>query len=73
MWFFSLSLCREAEKRAAEKKPAGTLSPPSGSPSVPSQSTTIRVGHLPYSMVFGVLLQCLKQVRPLLLTAVIFR
>ncbi|NWS19744.1 TSC2 protein, partial [Pachyramphus minor] len=51
----------EAEKRAAEKKPPGTLSPPSGSPSVPSQNATIRIGHLPYSMVFGVLLQCLKQ------------
>ncbi|NXJ85892.1 TSC2 protein, partial [Trogon melanurus] len=51
----------EAEKRASEKKPTGTLSPPSGSPSVPSQSATVRVGHLPYSMVFGVLLQCLKQ------------
>ncbi|NXI61249.1 TSC2 protein, partial [Anseranas semipalmata] len=51
----------EAEKRASEKKPTGTLSPPSGSPSVPSQNTTVRIGHLPYSMVFGVLLQCLKQ------------
>ncbi|NXD82252.1 TSC2 protein, partial [Halcyon senegalensis] len=51
----------EAEKRASEKKPAGTLSPPSASPSVPSQNAAIRVGHLPYSMVFGVLLQCLKQ------------
>uniref|UniRef100_A0A8C9EYR4 Tuberin n=1 Tax=Pavo cristatus TaxID=9049 RepID=A0A8C9EYR4_PAVCR len=47
--------------RASEKKPTGTLSPPSGSPSVPSQNSTIRIGHLPYSMVFGVLLQCLKQ------------
>uniref|UniRef100_A0A8D0FRJ1 TSC complex subunit 2 n=1 Tax=Strix occidentalis caurina TaxID=311401 RepID=A0A8D0FRJ1_STROC len=47
--------------RASEKKPTGTLSPPSGSPSVPSQNATVRVGHLPYSMVFGVLLQCLKQ------------
>ncbi|XP_074960740.1 tuberin isoform X5 [Phalacrocorax aristotelis] len=51
----------EAEKRASEKKPTGTLSPPSGSPGVPSQNATIRIGHLPYSMVFGVLLQCLKQ------------
>ncbi|NXW85360.1 TSC2 protein, partial [Alopecoenas beccarii] len=50
----------EAEKRSSEKKPAGTLSPPAGSPSVPAQSATIRIGHLPYSMVFGVLLQCLK-------------
>ncbi|XP_009077896.1 PREDICTED: tuberin-like, partial [Acanthisitta chloris] len=30
-------------------------------PSVPSQNATVRIGHLPYSMVFGVLLQCLKQ------------
>ncbi|XP_061456023.1 tuberin isoform X2 [Rhineura floridana] len=44
-----------------EKKPAGTLSPPSGSPSVPPHSTAIRTGHLPYSLLFGVLLQCLKQ------------
>ncbi|KFQ80107.1 Tuberin [Phaethon lepturus] len=51
----------EAEKRASEKKPTGTLSPPSGSPSIPSQNATVRIGHLPYSMVFGVLLQCLKQ------------
>ncbi|KAK2533604.1 Tsc2 [Columba guinea] len=50
----------EAEKRTSEKKPAGTLSPPAGSPSGPAQNATIRIGHLPYSMVFGVLLQCLK-------------
>ncbi|XP_044308541.1 tuberin isoform X2 [Varanus komodoensis] len=43
-----------------EKKP-GTLSPPSGSPSAPSQTPAIRAGHLPYSLLFGVLLQCLKQ------------
>ncbi|XP_053131916.1 tuberin isoform X1 [Hemicordylus capensis] len=51
----------EPEKRSSEKKPAGTLSPPSGSPSVPPQSSAIRTGHLPYSLLFGVLLQCLKQ------------
>ncbi|XP_042293954.1 LOW QUALITY PROTEIN: tuberin [Sceloporus undulatus] len=44
-----------------EKKPAGALSPPSGSPSLPPSSTAIRTGHLPYSLLFGVLLQCLKQ------------
>uniref|UniRef100_A0A8C3NS37 Tuberin n=1 Tax=Geospiza parvula TaxID=87175 RepID=A0A8C3NS37_GEOPR len=59
--FSPYCLCDFAEKRASEKKPPGTLSPPSGSPSVPSQGSTVRVGHLPYSMVFGVLLQCLKQ------------
>ncbi|XP_060116946.1 tuberin [Heteronotia binoei] len=44
-----------------EKKPAGALSPPSGSPSLPPQSTALRIGHLPYSLLFGVILQCLKQ------------
>ncbi|XP_054850623.1 tuberin isoform X2 [Eublepharis macularius] len=44
-----------------EKKPAGALSPPSVSPSLPPQSTALRIGHLPYSLLFGVLLQCLKQ------------
>uniref|UniRef100_A0A8C3SQM6 Tuberin n=1 Tax=Chelydra serpentina TaxID=8475 RepID=A0A8C3SQM6_CHESE len=51
----------EPEKRTSEKKPAGTLSPPSGSPSVSSQNATIRMGYLPYSLLFRVLLQCLKQ------------
>ncbi|KAE8579001.1 hypothetical protein XENTR_v10023871 [Xenopus tropicalis] len=51
----------EQEKRAAERKPAGTLSPPSGSPSVPSQTVTPRMGFLPFSLAFGVILQCLKQ------------
>ncbi|XP_060642483.2 tuberin isoform X5 [Anolis sagrei] len=44
-----------------EKKPTGPLSPPSGSPSLPPQSPAVRTGHLPYSLLFGVLLQCLKQ------------
>ncbi|XP_074867240.1 tuberin isoform X8 [Carettochelys insculpta] len=51
----------EPEKRVSEKKPAGTLSPPSGSPSVSSQNGSIRMGYLPYSLLFRVLLQCLKQ------------
>uniref|UniRef100_A0A8C8S9H7 Tuberin n=1 Tax=Pelusios castaneus TaxID=367368 RepID=A0A8C8S9H7_9SAUR len=51
----------EPEKRVSEKKPAGTLSPPSGSPNVSSQSATIRMGYLPFSLLFQVLLQCLKQ------------
>ncbi|XP_041433450.1 tuberin isoform X4 [Xenopus laevis] len=51
----------EQEKRAAERKPAGTLSPPSGSPSVPSQTVVPRMGFLPFSLAFGVILQCLKQ------------
>uniref|UniRef100_A0A7M4FBN3 Tuberin n=1 Tax=Crocodylus porosus TaxID=8502 RepID=A0A7M4FBN3_CROPO len=62
--FSPYCLCNlvEPEKRTSDKKPAGTLSPPSGSPSVSTQNATIRVGHLPYSLLFGVLLQCLKQV-----------
>ncbi|XP_019397410.1 PREDICTED: tuberin isoform X2 [Crocodylus porosus] len=61
--FSPYCLCNlvEPEKRTSDKKPAGTLSPPSGSPSVSTQNATIRVGHLPYSLLFGVLLQCLKQ------------
>ncbi|XP_025064038.1 tuberin isoform X10 [Alligator sinensis] len=61
--FSPYCLCNlvEPEKRTSDKKPAGTLSPPSGSPSVSSQNASIRVGHLPYSLLFGVLLQCLKQ------------
>ncbi|XP_059572449.1 tuberin isoform X3 [Alligator mississippiensis] len=61
--FSPYCLCNlvEPEKRTSDKKPAGTLSPPSGSPSVSSQNAAIRVGHLPYSLLFGVLLQCLKQ------------
>uniref|UniRef100_A0A8C0J7D5 Tuberin n=1 Tax=Chelonoidis abingdonii TaxID=106734 RepID=A0A8C0J7D5_CHEAB len=51
----------EPEKRVSEKKPTGTLSPPSGSPSVSSQNATLRMGYLPYSLLFRVLLQCLKQ------------
>ncbi|XP_015271085.1 PREDICTED: tuberin [Gekko japonicus] len=50
-----------ASQEEPEKKPAGALSPPSGSPSLPPQSTTLRIGHLPYSLLFGVILQCLKQ------------
>ncbi|XP_030069508.1 tuberin isoform X2 [Microcaecilia unicolor] len=51
----------EPEKRPAERKPPGTLSPPSGSPSIPSQGSGLRLAYLPYSLVFDVLLQCLKQ------------
>nr|XP_033818858.1 tuberin isoform X2 [Geotrypetes seraphini] len=51
----------EPEKRPSERKPPGALSPPCGSPSVPSQGSGLRLASLPYSSVFGVLLQCLKQ------------
>ncbi|MEE6497969.1 hypothetical protein FKM82_002944 [Ascaphus truei] len=51
----------EPEKRPSDRKPAGTLSPPAGSPNLPSQSSGQRMGYLPYSLAFGNLLQCLKQ------------
>ncbi|KAM5152339.1 tuberin [Mantella aurantiaca] len=51
----------EPEKRPAERKPAGTLSPPSGSPSLSSQGVCPRMGYLSFSLAFGVILQCLKQ------------
>ncbi|XP_026550177.1 tuberin-like [Notechis scutatus] len=57
--FSPYCLCDSAEP---EKKLASTLSPPSGSPSGPPQNAPIRTGHLSYSLLFGVLLQCLKQV-----------
>uniref|UniRef100_A0AAR2K774 Tuberin n=1 Tax=Pygocentrus nattereri TaxID=42514 RepID=A0AAR2K774_PYGNA len=48
------------DKREAEKKPTGTVSPPAGSPAPAAPSTSIRTTYLPYSLAFGVLLQCLK-------------
>ncbi|KAM3917112.1 tuberin isoform 2-T2 [Leptodactylus fuscus] len=51
----------ESEKRAADRKSSGTLSPPSGSPSLTSQSGSPRMGFLPFSLAFGVILQCLRQ------------
>ncbi|MGH0115421.1 UNVERIFIED_CONTAM: hypothetical protein FKN15_000056 [Acipenser sinensis] len=51
----------EQEKRISEKKPPGTVSPPAGSPTPSTQtSSLIRVGYLPFSLAFGLLLQCLK-------------
>uniref|UniRef100_A0A8C5QM62 TSC complex subunit 2 n=1 Tax=Leptobrachium leishanense TaxID=445787 RepID=A0A8C5QM62_9ANUR len=44
-----------------DRKPAGSLSPPAGSPNVPTSSGVMRMGFLPFSLAFGVLLQCLKQ------------
>ncbi|XP_053326984.1 tuberin isoform X2 [Spea bombifrons] len=51
----------DLEKRPNERKQAGASSPPAGSPSLPSQSGSPRMGFLPYSLAFGVLLQCLRQ------------
>ncbi|XP_035260842.1 tuberin isoform X3 [Anguilla anguilla] len=50
----------ETEKRASEKKPAGSVSPPAGSPAPPAPASSIRTACLPYSLAFSVLLQCLK-------------
>ncbi|XP_048407710.1 tuberin isoform X2 [Stegostoma tigrinum] len=49
----------ESEKRGSEKKGQGTVSPPAGSPAA-AQSTTIRMGYLPFSLAFNALLQCLE-------------
>ena len=54
-------LHREPE-RGSEKKAGGPLSPPTG-PSGPAPAgPAVRLGSLPYSLLFRVLLQCLKQV-----------
>ncbi|KAA0721866.1 Tuberin Tuberous sclerosis 2 protein -like protein [Triplophysa tibetana] len=50
----------ESEKRVTDKKPAGTVSPPAGSPTPVAQPSSIRTAYLPYSLAFNVLLQCLK-------------
>ncbi|XP_039630623.1 tuberin isoform X3 [Polypterus senegalus] len=50
----------DQEKRAVEKKAAGTVSPPTASPAVTTQTSTIRMGYLPFSLAFDVLLSCLK-------------
>ncbi|XP_054460558.1 tuberin isoform X1 [Anoplopoma fimbria] len=54
----------EPEKRASEKKPAGSTSPPAGSPAPPTappaSTGSIRSAYLPYAPAFSVLLQCLK-------------
>lgn len=50
----------ESEKRASEKKPTGSVSPPAGSPTPAAPPSSIRTAYLPYSLAFSVLLQCLK-------------
>uniref|UniRef100_A0A2K5CR29 TSC complex subunit 2 n=1 Tax=Aotus nancymaae TaxID=37293 RepID=A0A2K5CR29_AOTNA len=48
-------------ERGSEKKASGSLSPPTG-PSGPTPAgPAVRLGSLPYSLLFRVLLQCLKQ------------
>nr|XP_005007464.1 tuberin isoform X7 [Cavia porcellus] len=57
---YCLCDCVEPE-RASDKKAGSTLSPPTGAPGSASGSSALRLGHLPYSLLFRVLLQCLKQ------------
>lgn len=52
---------REPE-RGSEKKASGPLSPPTGPPGPAPAGPAVRLGSLPYSLLFRVLLQCLKQV-----------
>ncbi|XP_069065851.1 tuberin isoform X3 [Pleurodeles waltl] len=51
----------DSETRASERKAAVSMSPPAGSPSNSPPQSAFRMAYLPYSMVFGVLLQCLRQ------------
>uniref|UniRef100_A0A673G1W9 Tuberin n=1 Tax=Sinocyclocheilus rhinocerous TaxID=307959 RepID=A0A673G1W9_9TELE len=50
----------DSEKRVTDKKPTGTVSPPTGSPTPAAPPSSIRTAYLPYSLAFSVLLQCLK-------------
>ncbi|XP_021563536.1 LOW QUALITY PROTEIN: tuberin [Carlito syrichta] len=52
--------CLESD-RGPEKKASGPLSPPTGSPGPVPTGPSVRLGSLPYSLLFRVLLQCLKQ------------
>ncbi|KAL6091906.1 hypothetical protein STEG23_002832 [Scotinomys teguina] len=57
---YCLCDCMELE-RTSEKKASGPLSPPTGPPSPVPTGPAVRLGYLPYSLLFRVLLQCLKQ------------
>uniref|UniRef100_Q61037-4 Isoform C of Tuberin n=1 Tax=Mus musculus TaxID=10090 RepID=Q61037-4 len=57
---YCLCDCMELD-RASEKKASGPLSPPTGPPSPVPMGPAVRLGYLPYSLLFRVLLQCLKQ------------
>uniref|UniRef100_A0ABI7W8T3 Rap-GAP domain-containing protein n=1 Tax=Felis catus TaxID=9685 RepID=A0ABI7W8T3_FELCA len=60
--FSPYCVCDSTEpERGSEKKAGGPLSPPTG-PSGPAPAgPAVRLGSLPYSLLFRVLLQCLKQ------------
>ncbi|XP_015992051.2 tuberin isoform X6 [Rousettus aegyptiacus] len=60
--FSPYCLCDYMEpERGSEKKASGPLSPPTGSPGPAPAGPAVRLGSLPYSLLFRVLLQCLKQ------------
>ncbi|XP_005337860.1 tuberin isoform X1 [Ictidomys tridecemlineatus] len=60
--FSPYCLCDCAEPEwGSEKKASGPLSPPTGPSGTVPSGPTVRLGHLPYSLLFRVLLQCLKQ------------
>uniref|UniRef100_A0A5F9D8M3 Tuberin n=1 Tax=Oryctolagus cuniculus TaxID=9986 RepID=A0A5F9D8M3_RABIT len=62
--FSPYCLCDYIEpERSSEKKASGPLSPPTGPPGPAHAGPAVRLGYLPYSLLFGLLLQCLKQVR----------
>ncbi|XP_017895313.1 PREDICTED: tuberin isoform X1 [Capra hircus] len=48
-------------ERSSDKKAGGPLSPPAGPPGPAPAGPAVRLGSLPYSLLFRVLLQCLKQ------------
>lgn len=60
--FLKCLVFSESEKRVSDKKPAGTVSPPTGSPTPAAPPSSIRTAYLPYNLAFNVLLQCLKMV-----------
>ncbi|XP_042636705.1 tuberin [Orycteropus afer afer] len=60
--FSPYCLCDYVEpERSSEKKTSGPLSPPTGPPGPAPTGPAVRLGYLPYSLLFQVLLQCLKQ------------
>ncbi|KAM6155133.1 tuberin [Rhynchocyon petersi] len=60
--FSPYCLCDHMEpERSSDKKASGPLSPPTGPPGSAPTGPTVRLGYLPYSLLFRVLLQCLKQ------------
>ncbi|XP_075420589.1 tuberin isoform X11 [Tenrec ecaudatus] len=60
--FSPYCLCDYKEpERSTEKKASGPLSPPTGPAGPAPLGPAVRLAYLPYSLLFRVLLQCLKQ------------